>query len=227
MELPLETKSLITNFLEMVRRDPQHHLSPADRYVIYESLSPSRLSYLMEKFDLGIYEFHQTLKNRFLNSNLGDYTLYWLAILTVKKDLSRKDQGEYLSGLGSRHLDTVDEILQVAKEVLLNQFDFIEAHHKLLSDFWFFTDSYVDYYSCLKYSAILALSVILYCDETGLGSPQGEYSYEDKLYDLMDYASEAVRAYTAIDKNLPGTVDRGKIRIPIDFDAQKRLEFWE
>jgi hypothetical protein len=43
----------------------------------------------------------------------------------------------------------------------------------------------------------------------------------------MDFAWEAVKAYSAIDKNQPGAFEMDEIKIPIETDPEKGLEFWQ
>lgn len=49
---------------------------------------------------------------------------------------------------------------------------------------------------------------------------------DEQITPSLDFAAEAVKAYSAIDPNPPGKHSYPR-RLPIVFDKDKRLEFWE
>ncbi len=224
MELPLQTQQLIKQSLKTMRQNPMHHLKPTDRPAIYKSFDPAR-------FDLPEYtkhgtafdddEFREFFSHQFLRCNQGDHAIGWLAILTVKQVLQEWEL-KNLTEWESQYISTIQEILQVAQAVLTKKIEFIQAHDNLINDFWYFTHFFVNYeISCLKNAAILALETIIYMKNLN-GFP-----LDDQVEELSDFVGEALKAYTATDENPPGAVDMEEIIIPIEFDARKRLEFWE
>jgi hypothetical protein len=146
--------------------------------------------------------------------------------LTVKQVYYRWEPATQLSDQQQGYLGEVREILQVAQDFLAGRLEYTDIHAKLINVFWYFDHFFVSYdLACLHNAAIYVLSVILY----GIDFIKYNTSLEELINNYSDdFAFEAVTAYTIIDRNPPGAVfNKEENIIPIEFDFQKRLEFWQ
>ena len=224
MVIPEELNNLCKACLEGVYQDPAHQLNIEERYKVYNALNPTRANYSQPKPGRGLGNDNA---KQFRQSNVGDFALYWLALITIEKVGSRLETKENISDQENKYLNTVEGMLQLGKDLILKKVSFEEAHDRLLDEFWYFSHFFVTYeYACLYNAAVLALAVIMYCDNMGLGGSRENYSL-DNYIGTMDFAWEAAKAFTLTDNNLPGAVELQEIQTPVDFDPAKRLEFWE
>ncbi len=122
---------------------------------------------------------------------------------------------------GKARFSTAHQILEVAESLLQNKMSFEEAYLRVSSFSTgrnTYTKTFYDVH-CSFEAAYLALELIIH----GTGKRDAEPN--DPFGVGNDYFIEcAVKAYTSIDKNPIGTWYDG---IPIEYNLQKRLEFWE
>lgn len=178
------------------------------RYLAQVKQDPQHDLSSLERLD--IYKALEPAQIGYQSANVRDKALNWLAIFTVKYALTRWELVKHLDEWETKYIAEVKDILRDAQALLRGTLDFNEAQGKLWSDYWYFTHFFVKHdLACLNDAAVYTLATII----------NGQH--ED------DAVENAEKAYTVIDENEPGAVERDEIIIPLEFDLQKRLEFWE
>ncbi len=240
MKLPEQTQHLIDQYLQELRRDPEHHLSGDKRSDIYETFNSSRLkqvSELWDKADYVIYtdkpnpgDYKQLLKASFLNITKADFALYWLAVLSVEHVLSVYENFDTTLHEDNEKFDKKlpRKILELAIKALYQEISFDEACQNLSNQFdntYGYAASWLTYeVYCVYEAACYVLNFILNHELTYQLVPE-----PDEIADsnFQDFALSAMKAYSARDKNLSGEWNNAEHKLPVEFDKQKRLEFWE
>lgn len=236
MELPAEIQRLIEQYLEVVRNDLEHRLSPIDRLNIYKSFGPSHHS-------LNQFQTNKSFSNPLglpdeLNLSLADKAFGWLAILTAQKVLPIWLQTVDLEEPESDgNGDNPAQMLEVAAGVLTKTVEANEAFKQLCGRFYdgigILEQTTAEKVYCACAAAYDALEVTLMGIE-GLGFWANKIPIKDEeiSYGQRDFAAMAVRAYISTDKNKPGVWWNKYSRFrsnyqPLRFDPEKRLKFWE
>ncbi len=212
-------------FLDKIKSGDQH-LEKNDRFSLYQSFGPSRL-------ELPFYEakkpFNSTEKDSFhLNQILGftqaDYVLGGLAILTAKHVSPIWDKAWLQLPPEFKNVATPNQILEIAQNILDRKIEINEKLFELCADFeiGLNIEEWVTYDVASTYSAAYyTLHLILF----GGQNLKHTFSFDTEIASLCpDFASEALKGYSAIDKNPPG---EGFAEEMVEFDPQRRLEFWE
>jgi hypothetical protein len=215
MELPLETQQLCEKYLAKVRQDPEHQLERPERYRLYESFQPGSFDfpdYTRTGAQFVQEEYNQFLEDNFHKTNLGDIVVGWLGILTVKYALAEWDLVTNLYDSEKYFLKEVKEILRICQKALIERRDYEEYLESLYNYYPFEiqnNDEIDKNLASLHDAAIIALEVIL---------------YDCKDYEMVESALEA---YTVIDLNIEGEGNLEEPPVPLEYDLNKRLEFWE
>jgi len=234
MPIPRETQQLIEQALTMVRKDPGHHLSPAIRFEIYKSFGNSN-----HTNNLSSIKEVRKGEDVFLKLSLADKTLGFLSILTARKVLPiwlDNEAAQFIDNDEEYSNDPV-EMLKIAENVINNTLKPSRAYVDLCSRFYngLLSLEYTvnEKIYCVALAAYSSLEVTL-CGIEGLrfsSHKKVNYTDEEVTYGQRDFAAFATRAYISIDTGEAGNW-RFKNRnsekyVPLVFDPQKRLEFWE
>lgn len=231
-EVPAKTKQLIEQSLKRIHLDSEHHLKAKDRFAIYKSFGLSRLlrpGYSKHGPSFNSQEYLEFLKNELKQLQVADYALGWLAILTARHVLPVWEQS-WDSEDSADGILAPEEILMVAERVLRNTYDIEEAYGKLCNDFNVPVELSTTFEgSCAYRAAFFALEMILISDANYFPNI---YVADDMALDTTsDFALTAMQAYSSTDRNEPGewsiSLEPNSSTLPIEFDKQKRLEFWE
>jgi len=223
VELPLETQQHCQQFLEKIRQDPNYQFSAVDRFEIYKSFGISRFSRpgFNSQRTSDVNEFHQFIINEFKFATLADYTLGWLGYLTGQKVITLCLQNNPDDNIPRRIIQTLENVLQ-------NRMTVENTCNLLYQDYYYGTnvERKTTFGVWCAYCAIYAALELVLADSSFYFET---YSKDNDGNEGLsrDFASLALRAYSAIDNNPPGAWFREKIGTPIEFDSQKRLEFWE
>lgn len=230
MELPLAVKQILDRYLELVRNSSNHILTGIERLKIYESFGFSIILGSEKIEPRHVNDRVQYLKNQFSNFTIADYTLSWLAVLTAEYSLHIWKESSVKSSLKKGQSITPPRILNSAKGVLQNTVTFESAYNDLCEDFNLALNicDYVTYnVYCVYEAAFLALELIITQNALRLNNKIASTNDEVAWFN-DDFVSASLKAYTTSDPNIPGDwtdgVDSG---LPIKFDPQKCLEFWE
>lgn len=233
MDLPEETRKLIERNLEAVRKDKHYNLEASERFKIYQSFGPSRLD--LPEYDKHGSAFDDTEftifnETQFLNFNQADFTLAYLAIITVRKVIpiwkGRTDVWA-IYPFDDSYIDILDYALELAEDLLNGKISFDEAGGILLNELWFMSHNFVTLdMACAYDSAMFAREAILF------GGYDLNYVSNDMDAQVLassgDFAFQAARVYCVVDANEPGQHNyHPDVAYPIIFDEIKRLEFWE
>lgn len=249
--LPDRIQQLCTQFMDVICSRTHHILSLEERFVLYHSFGPSRLDSLgyLKRSDLfNLQEYRQLMQTELLNFGIADYALSWLAILTAKHVLPVWDQLYKQLAKDEPIEVTAQEVLQIAEDLLQHKITFDEAMETQDNFYWEgekIARKVTHNIDCAFRAACATLDFIL------CGLPRRAYrSVEGEGSDF--FVTNALEAYTAIDRNPPGTL-RGTVSdflienvlkvqklenlpkeyqfsdriLDIEYDLQKRLEFWE
>ena len=224
--MPAETQQLIEQALTMVRNDPAPHLSPATRFEIYKSFGPSRLGQFWQDSPHREEAFVQYFGRKFANWTIADFSLGWLAVLTARKVAHFWDEA-------GENSDIVKEILQTAESVLLGKADLEVANRKLCNDFnWPLELSTNLNAGCAYRAAYFSLCTILDDTIDYFEQSYPDYIGDEHIDDVVGlaggFATLAVKAYSAvyIDPKIEISASN-QLLVFVEFDPQKRLEFWE
>ncbi len=249
MNLIKETLNLTNFYLKVLNDDAKYLLAAKDRVQLYRSYGPSRLDKYFEneqlkikvasfdflpsdsEFDGGIEKspenLEKVIEERFANFTLADFAQSWLAILTVEKVLFVWEDWDWeLYSLDNHPKEDARKITEVSKELLQKTVSFKTVFEKFCNKFNFGLniDNWVPYQVyCVYEAAYFALDFIIGDDLSLENVVFGHFDSYDEAEYSKDFATSALKAYTAIDPN-----PLGKIKLwPEEFDAKKRLEFWE
>jgi len=226
MPMPTETQQLIQQALETVRNDPGHHLSLATRFELYKSFGPSRIGHFWQDSPFKDVPSVQYFERMVALWTIADFSLGWLAVVTAQKVAHFWDENE-------ENKDIVNEILQTAENVLLGRADLEEAYRKLCNDFnWPLELSTNLNAGCAYREAYFSLCTILddMIDYFEQSYPEyyGEIHIDDVVGVVGMFATLAVKAYSAVyidPKSI--VIANNETMVYVEFDPQKRLEFWE
>ncbi len=256
MKLPIQVECLCNRFSQKVRQDINHNITAKERFEIYQNFGFSRLNlpgYTKRGVSFNGAEYRQLLENEFLNFNIVDYTLGWLAILTAKKVLPIWDRiEEYFTD--EAYSVSAHHIIGVAEALLQGKISYTEAstdNDEFYLEGSFISSTATNDIVCAYYSACEALRFILH--GVKYRYIQNYFSTEDdKVFGGDFFTTQALEAYTVIDKNPPGkykvqdvdiimqdflnfkiidNISDGhqplQLPLPLDYSLEKRLEFWE
>lgn|GEM_PF-1070824 len=222
MELPFETQQLVKNFLEKLRVDTWHHFKAVDRFAIYKSIGYSRIfhpTYSGPEPDFVLY-----LKNEIDHWTIADYTLSWLAIITVQKVLPIWE--EVCQNINyPKDMPSPYDLLNVAEDILMSKANIEEVNEDISNKFNGPVFMWTTFQGNLVYQAALyALESILYEDIKYLENANSDDI--DGVRDVLgDFTSIAMQAYSFL-PHLEN-INQNKPSWPIKLNPQKRLEFWE
>jgi hypothetical protein len=206
--IPLKTSRLIKQYITKIRNNDNHHLEAVKRLNIYKSFGVSR--FLQPRYDkIGIrFNYSEMVglyKNQFINLTIADYAICWLAIVTVKKVLYMWDSVKEQTYLGNGI--SPKEILEIAENLLKDSTLFDKSFTYFINDVNMSSNIKKDITyntSSLYDAASSALGTVL-CGLRGLEENSLINSKDDEITDIYgDFASEAVKAFSCIDKNKPG-----------------------
>jgi len=252
MKLPSKVQASCVKFLAAVRYEPAHDIKIEDRFSIYNSFGPSRIhhpSYTKGCGDFNHLDYFQYIKDEFLNSNINDYILSWLAVISARYVLPLVNRvWPQISEKGE--LVSPQQILEVAEKLLRKDITFDAAYEQFDEFYWSneaVSKSATYDVACAFSSAYSALEFILY----GLRS-RPPFVNGSEIIGGDIFIFNALEAYNSIDRNSPGEyqVKESDViikdflafriienpppgyqfsnePIPIEYDVQKRLEFWE
>jgi hypothetical protein len=214
--------------LRIVKNDSNYNLSGDNRVELYESFKPSRL-YLADSIEGKKLDYYQILKESFLTKSLADQTLYWIAILTVEKVANTPPNRSWVQSLlENSNRNQVVESIELAKALLRKRAYFDTAYQFLISPS---TQNGEDIKRLVNYNAYSVYEAAHYMLDFILNArlTWTVYTPYEELLEALDFATNAVNAQSAIDNNPPGmwTTDISEGILPIEFDLQKRLGFWE
>lgn len=223
--LPEKLSTLINSALVLLDKDADS-FDAQTRYEIYKSFGNSRL-YLDNKF-LSDYKdlwdnYYTELLSEIENYTLADFALTWLALITFEKVLPIWD--EYWCSkrieelVGVVYLDTIVtpyRTLTLSKNILLGLIKVDEKVFNKVYDLSLGMEAQekIPYkISCVYATIFQAFSLILY---SGRNLPI-HFIFDDIIsYHRVDFASEAVKAYTCVSDDSTTY-----------FDPAKRVEFWK
>ena len=201
MKPPIEVQQLCEEYLTRVRRSTEYQLTDQDRLELYLKFGYSRILSGIGPVSLPDY-------------TNADIALCWLALLTAKKVafICKRGPDDY----EVREIDEVREILKTA-EGYLNGRIMREQAEKVLDDYWYFFRPHL---TCDVYKAwatsLSILEFIVYGIQT-----------RKEISGFDTFVLESLEAFTVIDRNLPGEWDSEEPPIPMEYNIEKRLGFWE
>jgi len=226
MELAAETKELTEEYLEIVRNDSDHNISPSQRFKLYQSFGPSRiiLSNKTTVKEVDISQYHNNIKEQLLNLTTGDKTLGWLGILTSKKVLFLWESIWQQITFDPDAVTRPEEMLELAEKLLLGKTTIDDNLFELYGEFN--TALNIEYW--VSYDVANTFNASYFTLEMIIYGPNNlTTNNSDDIYDYdRDFASRAVAAYTVINSVVPSE-DLTLNPALLKFDPQKRLEFWE
>jgi hypothetical protein len=256
MNLPTKIQNLCVRYLDLVRSDPDHHLKIEYRFDIYNGFGSSRLNlpgYIQSGEKLDSQKNLQYMKEEFLNFNINDYALGWLAILTARYVLPISDRVQYQLEFNKQRI-TAQEVLQVAENLLQHRVTFDMGNQELEDFYWYNEDVFKSTtydVACAFSSAYRALEYILY----GIIRRDTLFIEGSDIIGGDIFTFKAVEAYSSVDKNPPGIYNQYALDeednsnnepiiisimnmniingnqywqlLPLTYSVQKRLEFWE
>lgn len=237
MLIPHQLQNIINQCLEVIRSDPQHHLSAEMREEIYYIFGSNRAAVISDFWQRAdfpdkdrplLLTKEQMLTQSFIESTVADYALCWLAVLSVEKVLpifeSRK--AVLIQPDAESCEKSIKEILNLVKELLSKRVSFerVYAFSKALAWKWYEKGRKGLVYEayCVYEAAHNALEFIL--TQSWL---LGGNSDEIVEVNTMDFALSAMKAYSAKDHNHYGDwlkLDKEQF---VEFSSTRRLEFWE
>ncbi len=228
--LPPKVQNLCKRFLEDVRQNPEHHLSAANRFTLYCSFGKFRFLEFLPSFTASS-TLAITTANHLSRFTVADFTICWLAGLTAKKVLPIWNRIWQQVDFEPDTVTSPEEILSVAEAILTNEIDIeyirnIEHDKYNLGANVTWETSYD--VACVYSSTYSTLQLILYGFD-GQMDIRGLYrtTEEDIVVRNNDFVSLALQAYTSSDKNKPGDWILEAPPQLIEFDVQKRQEFWD
>lgn len=248
----LELAKLIEENLENLKQDDQHNISPAKRWELYRNFGHSRLSLFDTLPETAVRKLEHDYafqKTEFMNFSLADYALNWLGIITARKVAHLWALSPDLTELDREECQPPDDILAIAEKALAG-----EVSYEKIEDTLQEIAQNLNIEICVKYEVTCAYnaaywaltainSSLRFLPIILLRSPNIDNLPEREQYDFATYAQ---KAYCVIDKNPPGRIAdyygwnvnsedypenngywyRYGELIPLEFDLQKRLEFW-
>jgi Immunity protein Imm5 len=229
MMLSEQIQTLLTQYKETIANNTNHKFTATNRYNLYKSFGNSRLN--SPEFDWSgdeVLEFgmkyDQFLAEEWKNYTFADHVLIWFAIVTAKKVIVACKTIEGQPVKRDNIIKEAEEILNLAENTLKQKNSFEETKYLLENKYWFFYDDDLPYNISSTYKAAVMVLHILIHSARELATTD----YDDEEIGIIrgDFAFEAVKAYTAVDKNyesVPLLRNRSSL---IKFDPEKRLEFW-
>jgi len=260
MKLTKDLENIIQHYLEILKN--QQQFTSFDRYNIYQAFGYSKLA---EGTSPALAEEEGKGDILLGNFSFADYTLCWLAIITVQYVLSAWEPNKFDSishGSDEDNLITPHLILQTMESLLNRKISVKDAFLLYHNDFHDGIDKFmndINYNSqCVYWAAYKAIQIPLYGRSNNYidNNYNGEEvdksikdlglkvksSTRDEIKEEVDFTTNAMLAYAAIDKNQPGdwqhikgyvnlftmrTVYRKANLQDIEISQGKRLEFWE
>jgi len=262
MKLTKDLENIIQHYLEILKN--QQQLTSVDRYTIYQAFGYSKLA---EGTSPALAEEEEEGKGDIIltSSSLADYTLYWLAVITVKYVLSAWEQNKFDSyphWSDEEDLITPHFILQTMESLLNRRISVKDAFLLYNNDFHDGIDKFMNHINynaqCVYLAAYKAIQIPLYgrsnnyidnnyndeeidksTKDLGL---KVKSSPRDEIKEEVDFTTNAMLAYAAIDNNQPGewqhikgyvnlftmrTANRKANLQNIEISQVRRLEFWE
>lgn len=251
--IPEQVQTLLDQYLEQVRTDPEHSLSGEDRGRIYKSFGRSRFTHPKYYNDSDGYNdwllneepTNQPTKNKPKNKPLqkikkalksqttSDYILGWIAILTAKYVLPIWENTNLNTIFSNtEYIISPNEIIEVAEQIISGSGDIERAYRDLNEEYYYCLN--IGHFTQFDLAAVCASAlytiIVVLLGANNLDKFNPAMS-EAKITLERDCILQSARAYTVIDKNKPGKwmEFENKTSKPsgITFDADKRLEFWE
>lgn len=247
MNLNVETDRLIESYKKKLLGG-ECNLTPGERWELYESFGQSRLFALDEirresSLKASRLELDKNyLKSEFMNLSLADYALGWLAVLTAQKVAPLWVITKELEEDGVT--ETPEQYITIAKEALEGKRSF-EDLREALAEIPIDAEILTTYdLTCVINAVFYALHYLIHSLRL-LKNQVKDYD-NSPITPHGDFASWGQKAYCVTDKNPPGLVAEyygylvdtkdypenngynyihGKL-IPLEFDLEKRREFW-
>jgi len=223
--IPSETQYLCSNYLESMYLDREHQFQSSWIRTLFQSFySLEPLAGNNEKaITSPTIEYNQTND---LLSKFPDKVIGYLTLITVQHILpiwNRKPQE-----IPFENIVSPQHILDVIEGILKGKIPLTNALYKYSEEFNLGLNikSWVTYsVYCVYEAAYLALELVLdgfTLKDTVLFLDTSSIWYND------NFLSAAVKAYSVLDTNKGGAWEFvEQLSLPINFDLQKRLEFWE
>lgn len=219
-----ELQHLCATLLDSVRENPEHLMIIVQRVALYTVLGAT--------IDATFETYRHICTTGRLPNRTGHYRYGYLAIRTAQYVLPiwRDDMQRALALDDTFPIDLPEQMLDTALGVLQGTRNIIEAERLLNGEYHHAFGALVNAPHptyCAANAAYDALRMILGLPPFGRVLRGDE---TDVTIDVSqgDVVTSALAAYTAIDKNNSPQINRHITPfIPIEFDRQKRLTFWE